>query len=167
MIFYTIVKTYMRTSLFCLIIAFLVACQDNSEPATNDNTTSDTTASQHPTTSPTDECFRKILSRDTFSLKLTQTANTITGTLIFDNYEKDSSRGTIKGKTSGDTLKLWYDFQSEGTNSVMEIYFKREGDKLIRGIGSIQVKGDTSYFSNPSDIKFEEKESWDKIACEQ
>jgi hypothetical protein len=47
----------------------------------------------------------------------------------------------------------------------MEIYFKKEGDKLIRGIESMDVKGDTSYFTNPSDIKYEKKEAWGKVNC--
>jgi hypothetical protein len=155
----------MRTLLFCLVAISIISCQDNNGTAdtTNDTTLSPSTEPGSPITS--EQCFRKVLSRDTFSIKITQTGNAISGTLAFDNYEKDSSKGTVKGTTTGDTLKLWYDFQSEGMHSVMQVYFKKEGDKLIRGIGSMDVKGDTSYFSNPPDIKFGEKDAWNKVDC--
>jgi hypothetical protein len=159
----------MRTLLFFLIIIMLslISCNGNSE---SENTDNDTTAtSQTPEPAPTttqQECFRQVLSRDTFFISISQTADAISGNLAFDNYEKDSSKGTVTGTSSGDTLKLWYNFQSEGMNSVMEVYFKRQGDQLIRGVGSMDVKGDTSYFTNPSDIKFGEKDTWSKVACQ-
>jgi hypothetical protein len=161
----------MRTSLFYLLILFLIACQGSNESpeAGNDAATDSNTSTPDSTVPVTtgEACFRKIMARDTFSIKIAQSGNAVSGTLSFDNYQKDSSKGTVKGSSSGDTLKLWYDFTSEGMNSVMEIYFKRVGDKLVRGIGTMDVKGDTSYFSNPSDIKFEEKDAWNKIACDQ
>ena len=161
----------MRTTLFYLLMTCIIACQGNSkstEPGNDTSTDSNTSAPDNNAPNTTGHaCYRKILARDTFSIQIAQTGNAVSGTLSFDNYEKDSSKGSVKGTTSGDTLKLWYDFASEGTNSVMEVYFKRDGDKLVRGVGTMDVKGDTSYFSNPSDIKFEEKEAWNKIACNQ
>jgi hypothetical protein len=41
--------------------------------------------------------------------------------------------GTIKGKEDKEILKLWYDFDSEGMHSVMEVYLKKENGKLLRG----------------------------------
>jgi hypothetical protein len=156
----------MRSLLFYLFIVSIIACQGNSESADSDKDTTTSQSTDNVSATPQEQCYRKVLARDTFAISITETGEAISGTLLFDNYEKDSSRGSVKGSSSGDTLKLWYDFQSEGMNSVMEVYFKRVGDKLVRGVGTMDVKGDTSYFTNPSDIKFEEKESWDKVSCE-
>jgi hypothetical protein len=68
----------------------------------------------------------KIIGRDTAILMLDQKGNMFTGKMLYDNYEKDGSRGTIKGKEDNEIIKLWYDFDSEGMHSVMEVYFKKE-----------------------------------------
>lgn len=157
----------MRTLFFCLTLAAFFACNDNdkTEPASNDSVTN---GSQPAATSAVmEECYRKVLARDTFAIRIIQTGYTVSGDLLFDNYEKDSSKGRVKGVVVGDILKLWYDFQSEGMRSVMEVYFKKQGDKLIRGIGPVDVKGDTSYFKDPSGIRYEEKEAWSKVDCAQ
>jgi hypothetical protein len=111
-------------------------------------------------------CYRKILARDTMFVQLHQTGSSITGNMYFDNFEKDGSRGTVKGIADGSTIKLWYDFQSEGMSSVMEMWFLRKENKIIRGVGSFGVKGDTSYYTNPADIKYEDGQGFDKIKCE-
>jgi hypothetical protein len=110
-------------------------------------------------------CYRKILGRDTMFVQLQQTGTSITGNMFFDNFEKDASRGTVKGIAEGSIIKLWYDFQSEGMNSVMEMWFLHKENSIIRGVGSFGVKGDTSYYTNPADIKYEEGQGFDKIKC--
>ncbi|MBA2630340.1 MAG: hypothetical protein H0U84_04885 [Thermoleophilaceae bacterium] len=85
-------------------------------------------------------CYMKILKRDTIAIKLYQTGTSVTGKLTFDNYEKDGSTGTVHGIIEGNIIKLWYNFASEGMNSVMEIYFKKQGNQLLRGIGPFDAK---------------------------
>ena len=78
----------------------------------------------------------------------------VTGKLSFNNSEKDGSTGIVKGKMEDNILKLYYRFVSEGMNSVMEVYFKYEDGKLLRGIGDTGNKSDTSYFTNVAAIKY-------------
>jgi hypothetical protein len=75
-------------------------------------------------------CYRGVLVRDTFAASLHQKENSITGKLSFDNYEKDGISGSVTGKLQGDVLQLYYNFASEGMNSIMEVYFKYSNHKL-------------------------------------
>ncbi len=111
-------------------------------------------------------CYWKILKRDTLAIQLNQTGNNVTGKLSFDNFEKDGSSGTVRGTTEGNIIKLWYNFASEGMNSVMEVYFKKEGDQLLRGIGPVDAKGDSSYYTDHSAIQYTQDQSFTKLPCE-
>ncbi len=111
------------------------------------------------------ECYWQILKRDTFVASLVQTGDSITGKLSFDNFEKDASSGTARGTVHGDTIKLWYSFQSEGMNSVMEVWYKKQQDVLLRGFGPSSVKSDTSYFTEQSAIKFDSSQRLQKVDC--
>jgi hypothetical protein len=105
----------------------------------------------------------KIIGRDTAIIMLDQKGSELSGRMLYDNFEKDGSRGTVKGKEEGEILKLWYDFNSEGIHSVIEVYFKRENGRLLRGVGSMDVKIDTTYFI--SGINYSDKEAFTKVDC--
>ena len=94
---------------------------------------------------------------------LEQKGKELSGKMIYDNYEKDGSRGIIKGKEEEEILKLWYDFDSEGMHSVTEVYFKKDNGKLLRGVGAMDAKTDTAYFI--SGINYSEKEAFIKVDC--
>ena len=108
-------------------------------------------------------CYMKIVGRDTAILMLEQNGKEYSGKMVYDNYEKDGSRGTIKGKEEEGVLKLWYDFNSEGMHSVTEVYFKIDNGKLLRGIGDMDTKTDTAYFI--SGINYSDKEAFAKVDC--
>lgn len=55
----------------------------------------------------------------------------LTGNLIFQNYEKDSSYGDFSAKYADSKMTASFTFQSEGTESNREIIFTKEGDNLI------------------------------------
>lgn len=147
-----------------LIIASLLAgigCNDKSNnkneagtiPVENTNKTDTKPADTRLTV--INGCYMQVLSRDTFAASLQQQGNTITGKLSFDNYQKDGSTGTVTGRVENDILKLMYSFASEGTNSVMEVYFKHHNGKLLRGTGDMDTRGDTVYFKDPSTLKYD------------
>lgn len=138
--------------------------QKNSSHKT-DSSNHDTSANPSPGVEVSG-CYWKILKRDTFAIHLNQNGNTLSGKLSFDNFEKDASSGTVTGSIEGNIIKLIYNFASEGMNSVMEVYFKKEGDQLLRGIGSMDVKNDTSYFTDPNAIVYTPDQSFIKIPCE-
>lgn len=105
----------------------------------------------------------KIVARDTAILMIEQKGKEVSGKMLYDNFEKDGSRGTVKGKEEGEILKLWYEFNSEGIHSIMEVYFKKENGRLLRGIGDMDVKTDTTYFI--SGINYSDKEAFNKVNC--
>ena len=110
-------------------------------------------------------CFWKIKGRDTLVAWLVQTENTITGKLSFDNFEKDGSSGTVHGTVEGDLIKLWNSFESEGMKTVKEVWFKKQGDSLLRAVGPSAVKADSSYFTDHGAIKFSADQSFQKVDC--
>jgi len=112
-------------------------------------------------------CFWKITGRDTLVAWLVQTENTITGKLSLDNFEKDGSSGPVHGTVEGDIIKLWYSFESEGMKTVMETWFKKQGDSLLRGVGPSAVKADSSYFTDHNAIKFSADQSFQKVDCKE
>ena len=157
----------MKYLFYLLLVSNLMACKDTSQASTSETTdVGQVIPPKIEDKSPADVtgCYIKIIGRDTAILMLEQKGNMFSGKLLYDNYEKDGSRGTIKGKEDKEIIKLWYDFDSEGMHSVMEVYFKKENGKLLRGIGDMDVKTDTTYFI--SGINYSDKEAFTKVNCD-
>jgi len=114
----------------------------------------------------TTECYWRIAGRDTLVAILLQTGNEITGKLSFDNYRIDGSAGIVTGTIESDIIRLWYNYQSEGTRNIMEIWFRKHEDLLIRGIGPTDVKGDTSYYTDQQAIRFTNEQVLRKTSCD-
>lgn len=159
----------MKYIFFILLSGKLISCNNNQR---NDQSTTFKSSDTSTTTpSNVDEkpfadlagCYMKIIGRDTAILMLEQKGATLSGKMLYDNYEKDGSRGIVKGKEDGEIIKLWYDFNSEGMHSIMEVYFKKENGRLLRGIGDMHVKTDSTYFI--SGINYSDKEAFNKVDC--
>lgn len=160
----------MIKTIFILCITIVIGCKTHTgKTTTGDSATSSTNAKTEEVKPPADNivegCFMQVLQRDTFAASLKQNGNDVTGKLSFDNYEKDGSTGTVHGKLQGDVLKLFYSFASEGMNSVMEVYYKYDDGKLLRGTGEMNNKADTAYFTNPAAIKYDGG-ALQKLPCE-
>ncbi len=142
------------------LLIFLAACNNestttaNKDSLVNSNPDTSVKVEPQPNLSGHTGCYLSVLNRDTIVASLQQNGDSITGKLNFDNYQKDGSSGVVRGVINNGIMKLFYSFASEGMNSVMDIQFKVQGDSLIRGIGDIDVKGDTAYFTKPDQIKF-------------
>ena len=163
----------MQLNLLAFVIVMIASCTSNtdSEPVKTDNVVNEngrdidqTKPSQKEETSLAG-CYMTILKRDTMVLHLRQNGDSVSGKMNFDNYEKDSSNGDVKGVVDGDTIKLWYHFQSEGMHSVAELFFKKENGSLIRGIGDINSKADTSYFTDHAAITYPADQSFRRVDC--
>ena len=159
----------MKYIFFILLSGILISCSDYSQTThQSDSKSSDGVKTippkvdEKPAATPAG-CYIKIIGRDTAILMLEQKGAAFSGKMLYDNYEKDGSRGTVQGKKAGDILKLWYDFNSEGMRSVMEVYFKIENGRLLRGIGDMDVKTDTTYFT--TGINYSDKEAFNKVDC--
>jgi hypothetical protein len=165
----------MRSAIIFISFIFLLSCNSSEsntqtkEDSTFDNKSTNEvdTLNKKPSQSSGDisDCYWKILNRDTFVLHLQQSNGILSGKLTFNNFEKDKSSGKVHGKVEGDLVKLWYDFQSEGMQSVMEVYFKRKNNQLLRGFGPVEMKGDSSYFKDHAKIEFNEDQTFENIPC--
>lgn len=156
----------MKKSLFVFLIFLLAACNNNAVNTTAKKTDSTQAAQTLPAASiDLSGCYRKVLQRDTVLLHLQQSGDSVSGTMSFKNYEKDSSTGTVKGSVQKDTIVLWYNFFSEGMHSVMEIVLKNTEDGLVRAVGPFEAKGDTSFFKNHNALKFDPQQTLKKVEC--
>ncbi|MGZ5189502.1 MAG: hypothetical protein ACXWCZ_00710 [Flavisolibacter sp.] len=142
-----------------------LSCNNSSQENGNQIQKENKETVDNSTTTNIDGCYWQIMKRDTLVAKLVQNGNNITGKLSFDNYQKDGSTGSVKGVVDGDIIKLWYFFQSEGLNSVMEVWYKKQGDALLRAVGPIDAKGDTSYFTDKTAITFDPSQKLVKADC--
>lgn len=87
-------------------------------------------------------CYRIRSEKDVYTLSIfEQEESDVEGTLEFDNFEKDSSSGTFEGTYENEILLGDYAFQSEGTNSVIQVTFKKSGEDFIRGYGPLNTDG--------------------------
>lgn len=100
-------------------------------------------------------CYLGVTGKDSVFVSLDDNLGTITGKMRYKNFEKDSSTGDLIGSKNGDTLKLTYTFQSEGTTSEREIYFLQKGENIMEGIGNQKTEGMKSTYENASKLKYE------------
>ncbi len=110
------------------------------------------------------KCYYDDIKNDTVYMKVTDNLGTITGKLIYKNSQKDSSSGDIMGFMSGDTLKLNYIFNSEGTSSTREIWFLKKNENLVEGIGNQDEDGN---YTSAKQVKFENGHSLRPADCQK
>lgn len=110
-------------------------------------------------------CYQNVLNGDTAFLKLNVHEFVVDGTLNYKRSQKDSNEGTFTGVIKGEIIVINYNFQSEGTTSIREIAFKIKGDQLVEGYGDILMKGDSAVFTNVASLKFQDAQTFNKIAC--
>lgn len=112
------------------------------------------------------ECYEFIQKKDTISLSYAINGATVNGDLSFDNHEKDSSHGKVEGRFAGDTLKLSYAFESEGSTSIRDVYFIKSGNSLLMGFGDMEEKAGQQVFKNPKGVKYDKTVVLVKTECE-
>ncbi|MGK6352868.1 hypothetical protein ACMGDE_16295 [Parapedobacter sp. DT-150] len=118
-----------------LSIVVSSACNPPATTQRTDNASADSTAVPAAVAEAVTSCYLHTRGRDTIMLQLSTRPDTVSGTLSFNNYQIDDSRGTVAGRYHGDTLIVMYDFHAEGTHNIQEEVFLRQGSMLIRGAG--------------------------------
>ena len=146
--------------LSALMILTAVSCEKKTtETVDMQTTTPDSIVvpeSNEPLESSTlQTCYMEATGKDTLFVSLDDNLGTITGKMRYKNFEKDSSIGDVMGTQNGDTLKLSYTFEAEGTTSDREIYFLRKDGNLIEGIGEHKTEGNRDFYANPAQLKYE------------
>lgn len=109
-------------------------------------------------------CYQYVIKKDTYDINFNLTNGIIDGDMAFKNYEKDSSKGKIKGYLKDDIVTVDYRFNSEGMSSVRTINLKVRGDMLITGIGEETSVGDSAFIKDPATIKYEGL-IYSKVTC--
>jgi len=84
-----------------------------------------------PSTSKLQSCYHATVGDSSSLLQIKDpTADQLTGELIFQNYEKDSSYGIFNAKLAADQLTIDFTFQSEGVESMRQITLTKSKDEL-------------------------------------
>lgn len=104
-------------------------------------------------------CYIASLAKDVYTLTiLSQSGESFEGKLSFKNFEKDSSSGTFNGTYKDGILLGDYSFQSEGTNSVMQVIFKKLENGFVRGYGDTIQEG--THFADLNKITYDSSYSY-------
>ncbi len=110
-------------------------------------------------------CYSQLIGRDTAALQIETKGTHVTGSLSYNIFEKDRNDGTIQADQSGNIIRGWYLFKSEGIISVREVAWQLHGDELWPAIGEIIQRNDTTLFASPGNLKFDSKRPFKKVAC--
>ena len=113
------------------------------------------------------KCYRYVNNKDTVTLKTIEIGEHITGTLVYDFYEKDKNAGTIRGNLKNDLLVADYSFMSEGVNSVRQVAFKKINGDFIEGYGEPIERDGKTTFKNIDSLKFNNSVLLGKVDCEK
>lgn len=112
-----------------------------------------------------ENCYVAASGKDSVFMKVINNLGTVNGQLYYKNYQKDSSSGEIIGVQDGDTLKVDYTFQSEGTTSTREIWFLIKDGKVSEGIGKSNAEG-TAY-ADYKTVKYEGGHEFSSVDCKK
>lgn len=144
---YTFAPTKMYTmkklvfAFAALMAAGTMACNSGSEAPKEETTVNADTASvQAPDpNAPQTMCFLKTFNRDTTTVQLTMKGDTVEGTMVWQPWEKDGGRGTLKGmRDANGEMNLMYDYMIEGVKQTETKIMKLDGDKLLVKVGELQ-----------------------------
>lgn len=153
-----------------ILIIFLFGCNESDNNETENVFNSDTTLTDNAELKKQVDlsgCYIRVTGRDTLLLRINQNGDEISGTLEFDNFEKDSSSGSLIGKKSADGfIHVYYDFFSEGMRSVREMYFKPGNKKMTMATGDMDYSGDTAYFKNAPHLFYSQSDALTLVDCE-
>lgn len=153
--------------LLSAVSAFLINCNKKAEAPTPKVET-DTIAVAEPvvdTLGPKSFCYIGAIGKDSVFASIDDNLGTITGKLSYKNNEKDSSKGDITGFKSGDTLKLTYEFTSEGKKSKRDIYFLQKDNALTEGIGDHKEEDGLSKYADEKKISYKDGQKLNTADC--
>ncbi|WP_261512352.1 hypothetical protein [Chryseobacterium paludis] len=146
---------------------FLMNCNKKAEnvtPKVNTDSTA-TTEAVVDTLGPKSFCYLGVIGKDSVFASIDDNLGTISGKLSYKNSEKDGSTGDITGFKSGDTLKLTYEFQSEGSKSKRDIFFIQKDNALIEGIGDHKEEGSQSKYADEKKITYKDGPKMETADC--
>jgi hypothetical protein len=138
----------MKLTLFfsnVILISLVLSCNDQQKATTAEK--------ELPKTSSTN-CYRYINNNDTVVLNIKDVDGIVTGSLVYNLFQKDKNTGTIEGKMKGVLLIADYLFLSEGVKSVRQVAFKKTGNTFTEGFGESEEKNGKTTFKNADALDF-------------
>lgn len=140
----------------------MLNCKNKEEKKENINTQE--VLSEEKTTVSLDlGCYIFNDGKNDVSFEITENGSEIKGNLTYSFAEKDKNSGSFTGKLNNGILLGKYTFQSEGKESVREVAFKVDGDKLIEGYGDLNEDG--TAFKDAANLNFTSKMPLTKADC--
>ena len=147
----------------------IISCEKKespkNEPIISDSITTENVQQPIDTLGSKSFCFMKVIGKDTVAVSFDDNLGTITGKLAYKNNEKDSSKGDISGFKSGDTLKLSYEFASEGTTSKRDIFFVQKNNSLYEGVGELKDNDGQMVYVNEKKISYPDNQKLQQADC--
>jgi hypothetical protein len=101
------------------------------------------------------QCFTWSIGDNTATARLRIEGSQVNGTLEYDYAEKDGSKGKLDGTLNNDIIMAEYTFVSEGQESVMEVVFKLQGNKLIQGYAEMEEQSGKLVFKDGVKLSFQ------------
>ncbi len=147
---------------------FLINCNKKVEttaPAANADSLTDTTATVVDTLGAKSYCFMGATGKDSVFVSIDDNLGTVTGKMAYKNSEKDSSTGELTGFRSGDTLKLTYEFASEGTTSKRDIFFLQKDGNLMEGIGNQKDENGQMKYADETKVAYKDGQKLETADC--
>ena len=151
----------MKKALFMVLaVTILFACRQKTVVLAGD-----TDPEEEMLSTTKQNCYQYIKGRDTASLNLTVTGKNASGDLAYSWFQKDKNTGTIDGRLHGDTIIANYKFMSEGKESIRQVVFLNQGDKLVEGVGEIKLEGNNTMYQDLSMLNFDGTIVMRKVPC--
>lgn len=112
-------------------------------------------------------CYVATIAKDVYSMQITsQDGLAVAGTLAYNNFEKDSSRGTLTGVYDGTMLLGDYSFSSEGMQSIAQVAFKKTPEGFVRGFGETQTVGTKEMLKDTTKLSYDNSPVFVKTECQ-
>ena len=158
----------LTVGLIASVVLMIAGCNNNS--GSEESTTTSTDSSDNVNTPVTVDstisgCYSLMGNRDTSSLQLQVKGTHATGSLSYNNFEKDRNDGTFEGDIEDGILTGWYLFRSEGIMSVRQVAWKIGQDKLLPAQGEVTVRNDTAMFKDLGRLQFDSSRVYVKTPC--
>jgi len=114
------------------------------------------------------DCYKATIGKDVYSMKIdSQDGLSVEGTLLYQNFEKDSSSGTLRGVYDGIMLFGDYSFNSEGMSSIVQVALKRTPDGFVRGFGPTQTVGNKEMLTDTTTLSYDNSPVFIKTDCKE
>nr|WP_315257035.1 hypothetical protein [uncultured Flavobacterium sp.] len=141
---------------------YMLNCKNNEQTTETTNTDPQEVIAEK-TSALNLGCYVFDDGKNIVSLEITENGEEIKGNLTYALFEKDKNSGKFTGKLKEGILIADYTFLSEGKESIRQVAFKTEGDKLIEGYGELNTEG--TAFKDISNIQFTSTMPLTKTDC--